>query len=206
MPLEGMGVSAAGRMGPKLKPPIIAGETLAERKLRKHREASQRYKLKMYPNRKVGSLRKGGVTKEFIVANCEIDKSKGCWNWKKSRAPWGYGLIGENKHCIRAHRKSYELWKGPIPKGLFVCHRCDNPPCCNPEHLFLGTDLDNKRDAIRKGRFPLGENRPNAKLTSVQVREIRVSSMRVVDLAEKFKVRVGTIYRVITGATYRSVV
>jgi hypothetical protein len=76
--------------------------------------------------------------------------STGCWEWSGFRnlARGGYGYV-EGR---RAHRVAWELANGPIPEGLHVCHRCDNPPCCNPSHLWLGTDLDNARDKIAKRR------------------------------------------------------
>jgi len=71
-----------------------------------------------------------------------------CWPWTRSLSPKGYGRVrGRN-----AHRVAYELTYGPIPPGMFVCHTCDNPPCCNPAHLFLGTYLDNIADMVAKKR------------------------------------------------------
>lgn len=73
---------------------------------------------------------------------------------KRNRQGYGYLSLGprENRKYIRAHRLAWELNNGPIPEGLDLCHRCDNPPCCNPEHLFPGTRLDNMRDMAQKGR------------------------------------------------------
>lgn len=77
----------------------------------------------------------------------------GCWEWTGSTSrPGWHGRISVNHRLVMTHRVAYELWVGPIPEGLFVCHRCDNPPCCNPAHLFLGTTRDNMRDAAAKGR------------------------------------------------------
>lgn len=79
----------------------------------------------------------------------------GCWDWKASKFRSGYARFAmppPTRHSVVAHRVSYELYKGPIPDGLLVCHTCDNPACTNPDHLFLGTHSDNVQDMLRKGR------------------------------------------------------
>lgn len=115
----------------------------------------------------------------------KVDKSPGhgpngdCWVWTASTKYWGYGAISVPGKGVRgAHRVSYELTHGPIPPGMFVLHRCDNPPCVNPDHLILGTPADNIRDMIARGRkkigvMPKGMGHHRAKLTDSQVIEIR---------------------------------
>lgn len=103
-----------------------------------------------------------------------------CWEWTGSKGFKGYGQLRINGRIVAAHRFSYELHNGPIPDGLDCLHECDNPPCTNPEHLFLGTALDNHLDMAAKGRGskpPIrhvpGEKSPLALFSNAQVREFR---------------------------------
>lgn len=82
-----------------------------------------------------------------------VTRGPGCWLWSGSRNDKGYGHIHVFNKTIQAHRASWEIANGQIPDGMYICHRCDNPPCVNPEHLFLGSPSDNTRDAVRKGRM-----------------------------------------------------
>ena len=86
-----------------------------------------------------------------VFWNSLVKKDSGCWEWSKSTRS-GYGQVRWNGKLIFAHRLSYFIVNGEIPKGLFVCHKCDNPSCCNPDHLFLGTHIDNMMDMRTKGR------------------------------------------------------
>jgi hypothetical protein len=103
-----------------------------------------------------------------------ITKS-GCWEFTGCRNKDGYGMIGIFNEVKSTHRVSYEIYIGPIPDGLCVCHTCDNPPCFNPQHLFIGTHKDNMIDMQSKGRTGIkyAEDNPQSKLTKEQVDEIR---------------------------------
>lgn len=103
---------------------------------------------------------------------------QGCKLWPKSTDTGGYGLIclrdQDRKNChFLTHRLAWELANGPIPEGKWVCHKCDVRRCCNPEHMFLGTERENFADMYRKKRNPRGETHPWAKLTKETVAEIR---------------------------------
>lgn len=98
----------------------------------------------------------------------------GCWIWTAARTEHEYGVFAPDwRRTKKAHRVSWERFIGPIPNGLWVLHRCDNPPCVNPSHLFLGTRADNIQDMMQKGRAPYGEKAFGAKLDESDVYRIR---------------------------------
>lgn len=105
-----------------------------------------------------------------------------CWHWNASLRSTGYGQFQMNDTMYKSHRVAWELTNGPIPKGMFVCHTCDQRTCCNPSHLFLGSPKDNIMDMIAKGRkgIPdfLGSKNPAAKLTEKDILRIRKRSQQ----------------------------
>lgn len=116
-------------------------------------------------------------------------------------------------HNVGAHRFSYELHNGPIPEGMFVCHSCDNPPCVNPAHLWIGTHLDNMRDCAEKDRTGSyehykGEAHGWHKLTNDDIREIRklrASGVKEREVAKRFGVCRNTIGNIISGRSWSHV-
>lgn len=138
-----------------------------------------------------------------------------CWEWQGAKRPTGYGNCWNGKFAEGAHRVSYRLFRGPIPEGINVCHKCDNPPCVNPLHLFLGSQKDNIYDMHRKGRnekllkatHASDETHQVSKLTNDDVRFIRNSGLSIEQLqvALNFKVRRLAIVRAKVGETYRGV-
>jgi hypothetical protein len=139
-----------------------------------------------------------------------------CWVWQGARAPNGYGkfIVPGRRSPANAHRVVWALSHGPIPAGLFVCHRCDNPPCCNPAHLFVGTAQENSADASRKHRMgpkrpSRGETHPRAKLTGAQVNEIRqryaAGGITTYTLGHEFGVTPENVQAIIRGRTWKEV-
>lgn len=149
-----------------------------------------------------------------------VRKSEGCWEWTGSQGRRGYGHFAYAGKCLRAHRVSWSLVNGPIPGGRVICHRCDNPRCVRPSHLFVGTTTDNMRDASRKGRLfgqrpgdsdriACGEHHHRAILTERSVREIRsraAAGESVQGLATEFGVSRATASRVVSLQTWKHVV
>lgn len=129
----------------------------------------------------------------------------GCIEWTGHRCSQGYGRIQVNHKDMRTHRLAYELAYGPIPEGLVVRHKCDNPPCINPSHLEIGTQKDNIRDRDERGRtyVPAGEDSPHSKLTDEDVRLILESSDTLKALGARFGVNSSSIFAIKNGRTWK---
>ncbi len=133
-----------------------------------------------------------------------------CWPWTGTRDSKNYGVLKSKGRMVKAHRMAYVAAYGPIPSGLCVLHKCDNPPCCNPEHLFLGTLADNAADRDRKGRTnrPQGEKHPQAKLTDTAIRSIRRRSLKgetYKSIADSFGMHPATISEIARKKTWRHI-
>ena len=145
----------------------------------------------------------------------KVDRSGGestCWEWLNCINNWGYGELMVNRKKYRAHRFAWELVNGQIPSGLLVLHKCDNPKCCNPKHLFLGTHKDNMKDMAEKGRANpprlSGEKHGQHKLTLEQVLYIRdryaKGSITQAELGREMGVSDGAIGDIVTGRNWRT--
>jgi len=116
---------------------------------------------------------------EYFAKNTVLNEKNGCLEWVGIKAYFGYGkMYFDGKHHL-AHRFSYKTHKGDIPKGMCVCHKCDNTKCVNPEHLFLGTQSENAKDMVKKGRV-------HSKLKENEVIEIYLSNKPQYEIAKKF--------------------
>ncbi len=136
----------------------------------------------------------------------KVEKSDGCWLWTASKDGAGYGLFGRIDGKVhRSHRVSWALEHGEFP-SLCVLHRCDNPSCVRPDHLFLGTRDDNMRDRQEKGRQARGESNGRARLTAaavVEARTLRRAGTKLRVLAERYGVPESTIAHACSGRSWR---
>lgn len=136
----------------------------------------------------------------------KVDKSGGedaCWRWTGAHAINGYGLLWIKDKHVYAHRFSFILFNGGIADGMLVCHKCDNPICVNPKHLFSGTNNDNVQDKVNKGRSPKGDKHRSTILPDVKVAEIRYryksEGAKCSTLAKEYNMSRGYIYRIVKG-------
>ncbi len=142
-----------------------------------------------------------------------VKQGEGCWEWQGSTGGEkgnGYGQIKAGGKTVSAHRFSYQTFVGNIPRGLFVCHTCDNPSCVNPKHLFLGTPADNMDDRDKKGRHvsSRGIKNGSAKLSDEKVLEIRgmrKQGMSYSAIAKLFGCSFSAIAFVSSGETWKHV-
>lgn len=151
---------------------------------------------------------------ERFWSKVEIGENDECWEWSAAQHEFGYGAFrvgskAKKTACnAKSHRIAWMLFNGPIPKNRHVLHHCDNPPCCNPSHLFLGNDLVNQIDRTRKGRGNTGSNHPMAILNEEQVSKIksRLFTNEVQQrIAEEFGISPQALSSIKFGRTWKHV-
>lgn len=136
-----------------------------------------------------------------------VTKSDGCWTYGTQKGS-DYARVWWSGGTTSAHRLAWTLTNGPIPRGLFVCHSCDNRPCCNPAHLFLGTNAENSADAVAKGRMHLGSAHGRALLTEEQVVDIKrrlALHEKGTDIATRYGIHRNTVYCIANGRNWSHV-
>ena len=129
----------------------------------------------------------------------KVRKTDSCWEWTGAKHGCGYGAIkrgGGGRNQLASHRASWEIHFGPVPQNMQVLHHCDNRGCVNPLHLFLGTQSDNVRDAMRKGKFGITALSPD------EVRAIRASPLSRQELADTYGVGWTQIWYIQTGRSW----
>lgn len=145
----------------------------------------------------------------------KVNKTDSCWLWTGTKTFGGYGRIRRSKgpnddrrgKLMMATRFIYEQMNGPVSKNLFILHRCDNPPCVRPDHLFAGTKKENRQDSILKGRAAVlrGENNPRAKLNMDQVLAIRSavrSGEAQKDIAPRYGISSSQVSKIVIGTSW----
>ena len=151
-----------------------------------------------------------------MIDICGDDK---CWEWAGYRINGRYGRFYYKGNAESSHRVAWIITHGEIPEGMFVCHHCDNPPCCNPKHLFIGTFSDNMQDMWNKNRHPnptgrpsdtmIGERNIKARLTSedvLQIRELHASGASIKYISTKYSsVKSSAIHKIIHRITWKHI-
>ncbi len=150
------------------------------------------------------SLGRGYITDKSKMLELYVERGEDnhCWIWTGQLSKYGYGTFIHRGKAMFAHRVAYEITNNVIltPKD-FICHKCNTPACCNPNHLYLGTPAENSTDMVKSGRSLKGERNPSAKLTSKQAEEIRQlyipRKVSMQKLADKFNVSKSAIAYII---------
>lgn len=168
-----------------------------------------------YPNRKKTPSFWDTATEEHKIIRYKemfenkVIKKEGCWGWKGVPGKSGYGHIGSYRNLITAHRLSWIIHNEPIPEGFWVLHKCHNPICSNPNHLYLGTAKDNTQDMFEAGRGNRSrQNSKNSKLTLEQAKEIKIllatTKLSQYEIAKKFNVGRGTVQDIKRNKSWRN--
>lgn len=142
--------------------------------------------------------------KDYLLQRIKIDNKTGCWNWVRGKDKNGYGqchdakCARENK-VTRAHQLAFVMKHGKIPKGKIICHNCDNPSCCNPDHLYAGTWKDNVHDCIRRGRYVAGSLKPKSYYEPILAVKGKLNCL---EAAEKFNLSFSRVCQIWRGEFY----
>jgi len=173
-----------------------------------HCQAVKRARDQRAAIKRLTAAEKRELLKERILRR--INKVDGCWIWTGCLDQAGYGDMTFLGKSLRVHRAAYAAWNGKIPKGKFVCHTCDLPACCNPDHLFLGSPLANRRDAAKKGRFDScrGENHYYSKLKNKDVEKMKrlfKEDIPMKMIAKIFGVSLGTVENIKYGRGWKHI-
>lgn len=152
---------------------------------------------------------RGDISLREFLACLDVVSRNECWSWKYSLDSKGYGNVRRNGKLLRAHRVSYQLHHGiTLKRTDLVLHKCDNRRCCNPLHLYVGTDKDNTRDKVQRDRHNRGERVWNHILTADDVLVIRALSrtgLSNVEIAKQYGVSRDAIYAVVTRINWKHV-
>lgn len=148
------------------------------------------------------------LLKQRLENSSQLDEETGCIEWTGALMYQGYGHLTWRGKVYRAHRASYVAHKGDILKGMVICHKCDNPKCINPDHLFMGTQAENSADMAMKKRSTIGIKNPMAKLDAAKVQAIRIwaqTGMIHKKIAEKFGVSRRNIGRIVSDERWKHI-
>lgn len=187
-----------------------------EPKRQNRKYCSKECTYKILRERNKNQFRWDKLTKEKMFVQLKknfddrIEKREGCWRWKGAKDKNGYGQmqVDSKNRLIKAHRISWMLFRGEIPKKINVCHTCDNAECTNPEHLFLGTPKENTHDMIKKGRNAKGSKMSTAKLKEKDIPQIRKlidMGVTMSRIARDYLVKDSTIRNIKYGLTWKHV-
>lgn len=187
-------------------------------------EDSSDFRKRICCGRRCAALYRVKLARERLAASgvsrAELDSRKfwskvdratspdGCWLWTDARDRNGYGSLRVDGGKVRAHRFSLALSGVVVPDDRLVCHRCDNPPCVNPAHLFLGSLIDNRADCVSKIRHARGEDHGRAKLSAddvVEMRRLHASGVRADELAHRFGMSKTQTYTIVQRKQWRHV-